>query len=154
MAGRRINTLTLADLHTAHAALSMFFRDDPEPIPPWESGDIALLEMCCGCSEVAAFGTQKYPDLVGKAAKIFYSGIKLHCFQNGNKRFGLSVLVIFLYRNNKRLEATPGAMKDLAEYVAKTKPHEADGRPDKIVEELRDRLQGLIFDGLTSRRGN
>lgn len=147
MADGPIRTLDVADLREAHGVLSEVFADDPEPIPPWESGDMALLETCSGCSEVEAFGKAKYPDLVSKAGKLFYSGVKLHCFPNGNKRFGLVVMLMFVIRNNKHLDAPPGSLSDLAKYIAESDPLTAEGHHEKIVAEVTERIAALIRDG-------
>jgi death-on-curing protein len=137
----------MADLRTAHRILIEMFAEDPEPMPPWETGNLALLETCCECSEVQAFGVPKYPDLVAKAAKLFYSGVKLHCFPNGNKRFGVVVAITFLVRNGHYLIAPPGDIRDLAQYVAETKPTEPEGRPDVIVQELIGHFSQMVRKG-------
>jgi prophage maintenance system killer protein len=147
MADPPIKPLDLADLRTAHSVLSDVFADDPEPIPEWETGDIPLLETCCGCSEVEAFGRQKYPDLLSKAGKLFYSGVKLHCFPNGNKRFGLVVMLMFVVQNNKHLDAPPGSLSDIAKYIAESDPLVPEGHHEKIAAEVTDRLAEMIRNG-------
>ena len=115
------------------------FENDPEPMPPWEDGDSEKLEMLCHCSEVEAFGVQKYPDLVQKTAKVFYSGVKLHVFPNGNKRFALMTTIVFLILNGHRLRpdgVPPGVLSDLATEVAKTDPHQAGEDSETIIARL------------------
>jgi death on curing protein len=89
----------MRDLWIAHHVLAEFFADDPEPIPAWDEGDAAKLEMCRACIEVQSCGVLKYPDVPSAAAKLFYSTIKLHAFPNGNKRFALVLTVAFILNN-------------------------------------------------------
>ena len=57
-------------LEDAYRIVAQMFEDDPEPMPPWSSGDREKLEMVCHCTEVEAFGTQKYPTFAAK--KVFH----------------------------------------------------------------------------------
>lgn len=131
-----IAPLEMGDLQIAHALLEERFRDDPEPMPSWREGDQRLLETCQRCTEVSAFGRLKYPTLVEKTAKLFYSGIKLHAFPNGNKRFGVVLTLVFLIKNGHRVQAAPGELSYMATWVAKTKPHLDAGKPDLITDRL------------------
>jgi prophage maintenance system killer protein len=125
--------LTMADLEASHAALAEVFANDPEPIPAWDEGDQDLLETCCGSIETGAFGERKYPDLPSAAAKLFYSGVKLHAFPNGNKRFGLSLLIRFLILNDSHLTCAPGSMAPLAEHISKSDPRDPLETPDLVI---------------------
>jgi len=133
---REIITLEMRDLEIAHEVLAEVFAEDPEPIPAWEEGNRSLLETCCACSEVEAFGVQKYPDIPAKVAKIFYSATKLHAFPNGNKRFAFVLTLQFLLLNNMRLTLDPGLGAELAKHVADSDPQSERGHPDRMVAML------------------
>jgi death-on-curing family protein len=128
----------MSDLRIAHSVLSEIFEGDPEPIPSWDRGDVAKLETCRGSIEVEAFGMRKYPDVEACAAKLLYSAIKLHAFPNGNKRFALVLVLVFLIKNDRRLTVAPGVNAETARRVAESNPHSAEGEPDLIIEGLTD----------------
>lgn len=128
----------MRDLKIAHRVLAEFFADDPEPVPAWGEGTLASLEMCCECSEVQAFGVHKYPDLPAKAAKIFYSAIKLHAFPNANKRFALVLTLLFLLNNGMELAAPRGVGKEVATRIANSDPHGEGTDPDAVIDTLAD----------------
>lgn len=51
------------------------------------------------------FGRQDlYPTLIEKAARLCYGLIKNHPFLDGNKRIGLHAMLVFLDRNNVKVE--------------------------------------------------
>ncbi len=151
---RPIWPLTMGHLEVSHDILVGIFKDDPEPMPPWQAGDREKLEMLCNCTEVEAFGVQKYPDLVSKTAKLFYSGVKLHAFPNGNKRFALITTISFLIINTHRLVAEEGVPARFATEIAKSDPHEPDGTPEKMIEEatdfFRDKIEPYDWDATLS----
>lgn len=126
----------MRDLRVAHAVLAEFFKDDPEPVPPWEQGDTAKLETICHCTETGAFDVEKYPDVCAKAAKLFYSAIKIHPFPNGNKRFALVLTIVYFVRNDLRLMAPQGIGAESAKSVADSDPRSPEGRPDEMIERL------------------
>lgn len=64
------------------------------------------------------FGVEQYPTLHQKAAVYARNIIGDHPFSDGNKRTGITVAGIFLYRNNVRLTATPHDLEDFAVSVA------------------------------------
>ncbi len=51
------------------------------------------------------FGQELYPDLVSKAAILFYLLVKNHAFVDGNKRTAALALIEFLERNGYTLNA-------------------------------------------------
>lgn len=128
----------MSDLRVAHSVLEELFSHDPEPIPAWGHGDLSKLETCRASIEVDAFGIRKYRDVESCAAKLFYSTIKLHPFPNGNKRFALVLLFVFLIRNGRRLTVGPGINAEMARWVAASDPHAPEGEPGKMIAELTD----------------
>ena len=137
----------MSDLRVAHDVLAQVFQDDPEPIPSWELGDLFKLETCRASIEVEAFGVRKYPDLESCAAKLFYATVKAHAFPNGNKRFGLVLVLLFLMKNEMRLTVPAGVAAQTAKQVAQSDPHTADGHPDAVVM----RLTAFFRDSLEPR---
>ena len=108
-------------------------------MPPWRDGDRAKLETLCACTEVEAFGVQKYPEFHVKVAKFFYSAAKLHAFPNGNKRFALTATIFFLIRNGFRLdEEVVGEAPGIARLVAAADPHQPWGKPDIVISLIAD----------------
>jgi len=126
--------------------LAEFFEKDPEPIPGWERGDLSKLETCRSSIEVEAFGVRKYPDVPSCAAKLFYSTIKMHAFPNGNKRFALVLLIVFLIRNGKRLTVASGVSADVAKRIAESDPHSDEGSPEKMIADLTDFFRKHLKD--------
>jgi len=94
--------------------------------------------MCCNCTEVEAFGVQKYPDLPTKAAKLFYSTIKTHPFPNANKRFALVLTMTYLIVNDHTLTAEQGLGYRTATLIAQSDPHIVAEKPDAMVNLLAD----------------
>lgn len=128
--------LDLDDLRAAHAVLAEVFEGDPEPVPGWYEGNRPKLATIAGCTEVSMFGHEKYPDLPSKAAKLFYSAIKVHAFPNGNKRFALVLTLAYFVHNGHRLMAAQGVGAEVARRVADSDPHSPSGAPDTMVEAL------------------
>jgi prophage maintenance system killer protein len=124
------------DLRRALELLREVFQENPEPLPSWEEGDPALLEMCRSCTDVEAFGTRKYPDVPSAAAKLFYSAIKNHPFPNGNKRFALALTIYFIVFSEGELTAARAVSARVAEWVASTDPHDPQTSPDAVVRAL------------------
>jgi death-on-curing family protein len=131
-----IITLNLWAMEISHGVLCQIFANHPEPVPPWHEGDTGKLETACACTETAAFGVEKYPDIESKAAKLFYSTIKLHPFPNGNKRFALIVTLGFLTLNQRRLTSEEGEVAKIAEWVAEGDPHTPEHDPEGIIAAL------------------
>jgi prophage maintenance system killer protein len=134
----QVSLLTMEQLEAAHQIVAEVFEDDAEPMPAWREGDRAKLEKLCHCTEVTAFGQEKYPELHVKASKLFYSGIKLHAFPNGNKRFGLVVTLYFLLVNGFELDAEADPPSTIAKLVARSDPRTGAGKPDTVIELIAD----------------
>jgi prophage maintenance system killer protein len=148
--------LNMRFLKTAHEILEAIFQDD-EPIPAWEEGHTPTLEMCCGCTEVEAFGHQKYPDLPSKCAKLFYATIKNHPFPNGNKRFALVLTLGYIAWNDHRLTSAEGVGYEVATSVADSDPHTPEGDPDVVIANLaeffRDNIEPFNWPAYLKEQG-
>ncbi len=66
----------------------------------------------------AVFGTEQYPDLFEKAAVYARNIIGDHPFNDGNKRTGITVAIMFLQRNGQKFKAKKGELEDFAVRIA------------------------------------
>jgi len=64
------------------------------------------LEAAIGAPRQTMFGEELYPNLLSKAAILFYLLVKNHPFVDGNKRTAALALIEFLERNGYTLDAT------------------------------------------------
>ncbi len=67
--------------------------------------DSNLLESAISRPQQSAFGNDAYPDTYSKAAALTESLIGNHCFQDGNKRIGISAGVVFMLNNGFEIDA-------------------------------------------------
>jgi len=63
-------------------------------------------------------GQELYPTLVSKASMLYYFCIKNHPFEDGNKRMGIFVLIIYLAKNGYWLDTTNEELFDMTVYTA------------------------------------
>src|SRR3989339_120920 len=85
--------------HMCHRLASTFLVAYKEPIPPFKNHNPHLLESSINLPR-ASFGRKDlYPNISTKSAVLFYSIIKNHPFDNGNKRIATAALLVFLYLN-------------------------------------------------------
>jgi len=84
-----------------------------------------------------------YPSLVGRASMLFYLMIKNHPFQNGNKRIAMTVLLVFLYKNNKWLSADTQSLYNFTVWIAQS-PAELKEQVVRSIEQyIKKHLVGL-----------
>lgn len=101
--------LTLAELlHVAERALG-----GEVPVR-----DLGLLESALARPQATAFGAEVYGLLDDKAAALLHSLVRNHALIDGNKRLGLSALIVFLGINGKRLTSSNDAAYELVMAVA------------------------------------
>lgn len=93
-----------------------------EPIPSFDTRFPNILEQCL----VSPFQTFEkktlYRGLISKSGILFYLLIKNHPFQNGNKRLAITILLYFLYKNNKWLKIDNIELYRFAKWVAESNP--------------------------------
>jgi len=93
----RLSTETVIDIHT-------------ELINKIGGGhgirDKSLLDMTVNSTFQTFDGNDLYPTIIDKAAHLVYSLIKNHPFLDGNKRIGVTVMLIFLKSNNVKFKCT------------------------------------------------
>ena len=68
--------------------------------------DLGRLESSLAVPRQTMFGEELYPDVLSKAAILFYLLIKNHPFLDGNKRTAFLALMRFLNLNGYTLNAT------------------------------------------------
>lgn len=104
---------------------------DQEPMWKITDKNKAELEACLKQPFQTFGGEELYKTPAEKAAILFYSIIKGHKLENGNKRTGVIMLLTFLSVNGYWLRMTSQEMYELALSVAKSSDSE------KTLEELR-----------------
>ncbi|KKW35962.1 MAG: Death-on-curing family protein, partial [Candidatus Giovannonibacteria bacterium GW2011_GWA2_53_7] len=99
-----------------------YFDRDEEPIAPFDHHTNELLESALNLPR-ATFGQQElYPSLKEKASVLYYSLIKNHPFENGNKRIATATLLVFLAFNDRWLKDQADELTQKAIWVAKSSP--------------------------------
>jgi len=74
--------------------------------------DENLLDMSVNSPFQTFDGNDLYPTMIEKAAHLVFSLIKNHPFLDGNKRIGVTVMIIFLKSNNIEFECTNEELAD------------------------------------------
>jgi len=120
-----------------------------EPIPDYNTRDNALLESALGVPRHTFDDKLLYPTLEDQAAALFYSLIKNHAFQNGNKRIAVIALFVFLAFNGQWPSMSPDNLYQLAITVSESDPKTRDTVLSVIRNALRDNL--IPFTVLLSR---
>lgn len=80
--------------------------------------DEGRLESLVAASKQEVFGTEQYPSILDKAAVYLRNVIGDHPFVDGNKRTGVTIVGIFLMRNDIGLSSSPRELEDFAVLVA------------------------------------
>lgn len=68
--------------------------------------DEGLLESALNAPFQSFGGTEVYPSIQQKAARLAYGLVKNHAFVDGNKRIGAHAMLVFLALNGVELEYT------------------------------------------------
>jgi len=111
-----------------------------EPIPDYKTRDNALLESSLA-SPKNAYVFEK-ADLINQASVLFYSLIKNHPFNNGNKRIAVISLLVFLSLNSKWLDIHPLNLYKIALLVAES----ASNDREKVLKKLNDAFNEFVID--------
>ncbi|GAA0606225.1 type II toxin-antitoxin system death-on-curing family toxin [Virgibacillus siamensis] len=80
-----------------------------------------LLESAVHRPQQSAFGEDAYPTIFEKAASLFESLARNHCFYNGNKRTAFAAVDIFLKKNGFKLKRNDAENEDFTVVVAEGK---------------------------------
>lgn len=78
-----------------------------------EIRDKCLLDSALNAPFQTFEGTDLYPTILEKAARLGYGLIKNHPFVDGNKRIGTHIMFVFLAVNHIELEYTDCELTDL-----------------------------------------
>lgn len=111
-----------------------------EPIPSFESRFPGKLESALGAPQRTYDGKLLYPMLPRQAAVLFYEMVKLHPFQNGNKRIATVALMVFLSLNEQWLQADWKELYDIAIIVASSKVENRDGVLGLLEEFIKNKI--------------
>ncbi len=98
------------------------FDSEQEPIPPFSTHTNTLLESALHNPQQTFGNKDLYPTLIDKAAILYYSLIKNHPFDNGNKRIATATLLVFLSLNGYWLDADIDELTERAIRVANSDP--------------------------------
>jgi len=93
-----------------------------EPIPDFETRYPNKLESCVALPFQTWDKKFLYKGLISKASILFYSIIKNHPFQNGNKRIAVTTTLVLLAKNKHWLKADNQKLYNLAKWVAESDP--------------------------------
>lgn len=74
--------------------------------------DEALLDSALNAPFQAFGGTDVYPSIQQKAARLCFGLVKNHPFADGNKRIGVHVMLVFLALNGIELQYTQEDLSD------------------------------------------
>lgn len=117
---------------TCHHLAIKFFDKNEEPIAPFRSRNKALLNSALNLPKATFDATDLYPQLTDKAAVLFYTLIKNHAFENGNKRIATATLFVFLGLNDYWLTCGTEKLSQLAIKVAGSAPEEREKKLQSI----------------------
>jgi death-on-curing protein len=98
--------------------------------------DANLLDMSVN-SSFQTFGGDLYKTLVDKASHLVFSLIKNHPFLDGNKRIGVTAMIVFLESNDVEINCSNEQLVKLGLSVA-------DGSFDE--DDIRDWINGHIIN--------
>ncbi len=80
--------------------------------------DEALLESALYAPFQSYGGTESFPSIQQKAARLGFGLVKNHAFVDGNKRIGAHVMLVFLALNHIELEYTQEELSNIILKVA------------------------------------
>lgn len=111
-----------------------------EPIPPFTTRYPSILEQCLAAPKATFDKRQLYKGITAKVAILFYTMIKNHPFQNGNKRVAVMTLLYFLHKNGKWLRIDNQELYNFAAWVAASNPKVKDQTIDAIKTIVRHNI--------------
>ena len=100
--------------------------DYNEPMPYPSAKNIRKLEACLEKPFTSFGGRYLYWTLQHRAAVLFYTIIKNHPLENGNKRSAVIVTMMFLFFNGRTIDATADQIYDIACYIADSPAAESE----------------------------
>lgn len=137
---RRAKEISVWDVERIAYELALGLKWE-ETIPPFSTRLPGRLEGALAAPFQSFGGHQKYIGVAAKAAALFYFMVKDHPFQNGNKRIGLTTILVYLYRNGYWLNISPQALYDLAIWMAASPSVTGDDAISVLTKILRRHMQ-------------
>ncbi len=104
-----------------HPLAVAIFNNTNDPIPSFQLHATPLLESSLGTPKQTYGGKDLYATLIDKAIILYFSLIKNHPFQNGNKRIATTSLLVFLWINDYWLKVSDEELAQWAIDVAEFK---------------------------------
>lgn len=111
-------------LYAIEHAADILNYDEPMPTPT--ARRIEKLKDCLERPHTSYGGKYLYWTLPHRAAVLFYTIIKNHPLENGNKRTAVILTMFFLFLNGKTLKASPDDVYNVACHVADSPASQAD----------------------------
>jgi len=111
--------------YTAHQ-LARELMDYGEPVADFNTRYPGKLEGCLEAPFTHINGRYVYWTLAHRAAVLFYSIIKNHPFENGNKRMAVTITLVFVFKNDRWIDISPEDLYKIATVVAKSRPIDHD----------------------------
>ena len=126
-----------------HPLAVTFLNRNNEPIPLFPTCNKSVLDACLNLPKATFGGKELYPDLVSKAAILYYSLIKNHPFINGNKRIATTSLIVFLFINNYWLDIGQNFLYGLALEVAQSERENMDKVKNMLEQKIKEHVTSL-----------
>ncbi|OGH91763.1 MAG: hypothetical protein A2534_04525 [Candidatus Magasanikbacteria bacterium RIFOXYD2_FULL_39_9] len=117
-----------------HPLAVAIFNDSNDPIPSFQMHATQLLESSLGMPKQTYGGKDLYETAVDKAVILYFSLIKNHPFQNGNKRVATTSLLVFLWINDFWLKVSDEELAKWAIDVAEFKDTPAFSREELFLK--------------------
>lgn len=111
--------------YTSYKFITQMFPDQ-DPHYTFDTRFKGKIESSIAQPFQAISGKDLYPTLFDKAAILFYLCVKNHPFEDGNKRMGLLLLILFLFKNDFWIECDNDTLFDFVIHVAKSSTKEKD----------------------------
>lgn len=100
------------------------------------------LEWVLTAIQYPLFGFSLYPTISEKAAILAWTIIHNHVFLDGNKRTGISTMIVFLRLNGFYISAKEDEIFDVALKIAN--PGDTNYSPEKFTTWIKERLSILL----------
>ncbi|MFA6271910.1 MAG: type II toxin-antitoxin system death-on-curing family toxin [Patescibacteria group bacterium] len=113
-------TLSLMEIEYLAYRLAKEMMAYDEPIPAFSTRFPNILESCLETPFQTYNKRPLYKGINTQAAVLFYLLIKNHPFRNGNKRIAMTILMAFLFMNNRWLKVDNTELYNFAMWVAQS----------------------------------
>ncbi len=123
-----------------HRLAVALFDTSNDPIAPFYDHEYSLLESALNLPRQTFGSKDLYPNLIDKAAVLYYSLNKNHPFKNGNKRIATASLLVFLYINDHWIDAGIDEIVEKTLYVAESSSSDRDCILVEIKKWIEDHL--------------